>query len=104
MSKFIQSALKTLFVLVVVFTGTIGLLAAKNFERKLDAAVQELAHLRRDAEARLSAANEELAVMQQQQAAALDSAARWRGKFEHLCAVVEQAAGDAASGTMSVLK
>jgi hypothetical protein len=122
MSKFIQSALKTLFVLTVIFTGTVGLLAAKNFERKLDAAVQEIALVRRDAEVKLSAANEELAEMQRKAEAemaalrlevdaahelmdtALEAAAKWKGKFATLCSMVEQAADDAAFGTMSVLK
>lgn len=116
--KFVTSCIKWLVLCFWLFSGTVGILAARWNARQLDASLAELTRFRTVTNAEIaklgqqleSADSEakvlvtELATYRDQLAASVIAqesmqleAAKWRAKFETICRKVEDLAGNAIS-------
>jgi hypothetical protein len=122
--KFVVSVLKFSVVAFWLVAGTVGILAARHNQRMLDASVAELGRYRTAMTAEVvaikahleSADNEaktlagELSLVRDQLAASLATqesvrleAAKWKGKFDALCAAVTTAANAATNAAAEVV-
>lgn len=111
MFSFVTSCVKWLVLCFWLCAGTMSFLAAQNLNRQLDAAKAEVATYKAQAEyatdearrvaevgrqmaVELQASGERLIEAQKLRDTALEAAAKWRSKFEAICAQVQSLSVD----------
>lgn len=88
--KFVTSCVKWIALCLWLVVGAVSFLAAQNLSRQVDAAQSEVVRYR----GQLMAAQAELAATGRLRDEAIGSAAKWRSKFEAICAQVQSLSVD----------